>query len=330
MSQTRTKIEDLARAVMNGERRATARAITLVESTTPEDRTHAAELLQRILPATGKAVRLGITGAPGVGKSTMIDQLGLNLIDLGQTVAVLTVDPSSTVSGGSILADKTRMGRLSASKHAFIRPSPSAGTLGGSARRTRECMLVCEAAGFDVVIVETVGIGQSEAVIADIVDFVAVLVQPGGGDELQGLKKGVLEVADMVAVTKADGDNTAAAMRTAGDYRAALNIVLGGKAEWRPPVVQISAIRENGLEEFWETVTRHRDMLQSTGALAARRREQDARRLWQLIEQELLARYLEDPVNAAQLASLEDRVRAGDITPGLALDLALARKDKKS
>ncbi|NND50705.1 MAG: methylmalonyl Co-A mutase-associated GTPase MeaB [Rhizobiales bacterium] len=330
MTENQSAIEGLARAVMDGERAATAQAITLVESTTPGNRAQAADLLQHLLPATGKAVRLGITGAPGVGKSTMIDQLGLNLIGQDKGVAVLTIDPSSTVSGGSILADKTRMGRLAASEHAFIRPSPSAGTLGGSARRTRESMLVCEAAGFDVVIVETVGIGQSEAVVADIVDFVAVLVQPGGGDELQGLKKGVLEVADMIAVTKADGENTAAAMRTAGDYRAALNIVMSSNAEWRPPVVQISALSNDGLGEFWETVVRHRAMLQTSGALATKRHEQDVRRFRQLIEEELLARYLENIENAAQLTALEDRVRSGDLTPGLALDLALPKNSQPS
>lgn len=242
---------------------------------------------------------------------------------------MLAVDPSSAVSGGSILADKTRMPQLSAQAAAYIRPSPSAGTPGGAARRTREAVLLCEAAGFDVVIVETVGIGQSEIAVAEIVDFVAVLVQPGSGDELQGLKKGVIEIADMIAVSKADGAAAAAATRTAGDYRAALNIVAPAMPGWRAPVIELSAVERRGVDTFWDTVMRHRAMLEETGALQARRREQAVRGFRRLLEEELVARFTRDPARSAGLAALEERVRAGELTPGLAADRALAHLDAR-
>jgi LAO/AO transport system kinase len=317
------QIKALAAQIKKGSRLALSRAITLIESTTAADRTAAGQLLQSLLPHTGGSIRLGLTGAPGCGKSTLIDQLGLNLITLGKRVAVLAIDPSSTKSGGSILADKTRMGRLSALESAFIRPSPSSGKLGGDARNTHETLLLCEAAGFDVVIVETVGIGQSEAVIADIVDFVAILIQPGTGDELQGLKRGVLEVANMIVVTKSDGEGLIAAARTAGDYAGTLHIMTAPGSPWDPPVQQVSAIENQGLDEMWVQIERHQNLLNEKGILEEIRRDQAARRLRVLVEEEVLARFHRDEKNSAKLQKLERMVRSGELTPGVAADDAL-------
>ena len=250
--------EKLAAEVRSGDRRGLAKAITLVESTRPDHQRQAQELLEMLLPATGKAARVGITGVPGVGKSTFIESFGLYLIGEGKQVAVLAVDPSSSRSGGSILGDKTRMAELSASPHAFIRPSPSAGSLGGVAQRTREAMLVCEAAGYDVVLVETVGVGQSEVAVASMVDFFLVLMLPGGGDELQGIKKGILEIADALAVNKADGDNLGRAQRAVAEYRSALRLFRHGSANWAPPVVPISALESSGMDEVWKIILDHR------------------------------------------------------------------------
>ena len=257
--------------VRAGDRAVLARAITLIESSHPERRRMAAELLQRVLPFTGGAWRIGVTGAPGVGKSTTIDQFGINLIEAGHKVAVLAVDPSSTRTGGSILGDKTRMERLSRDERAFIRPSPSSGALGGVARATRETMALCEAAGFDVVIVETVGVGQSETAVAGMVDFFLVLLQPGAGDDLQGIKKGVAELADMIVINKADGGNEARANITAADYRAALHILTPQSPHWRPPVITISAVKNMGLDVMWEKIAAHRETLEPPGAFEARR-----------------------------------------------------------
>jgi len=240
----------LARGIRSADRATLARAITLIESKRADHRTTAHHLVQELLPLTGKAVRLGITGAPGVGKSTTIDVLGTYLTGKGHKVAVLAVDPSSTRTGGSILGDKTRMAQLANDPNAFVRPSPASGTLGGVAAKTRETMLVCEAAGFDVVMVETVGIGQSETAVADMTDFFLVLMLSGAGDELQGLKKGIVELADMIAVNKADGDNVERAKLAAAEYRAALNILTPHSATWSPPVVTYSALRGNGVLGF--------------------------------------------------------------------------------
>src|SRR5215475_9225049 len=247
----------LERGIRAGERAVLARAITLIESRRTDHQKTARQLVQNLLPLTGRAVRVGITGAPGVGKSTTIDALGTSLTGQGHRVAVLAVDPSSARTGGSILADKTRMARLATDENAFIRPSPSAGTLGGVAAKTRETMLACEAAGFDAILVETVGIGQSETAVADMTDFFLALMLPGAGDELQGLKKGLVELADMIAINKADGDNAARARVAAADYGAALHILTPRLAEWQPPVVTCSALTGTGIAALWEHVLDH-------------------------------------------------------------------------
>src|ERR1700728_2824537 len=259
----------LAEAIRAGDRTMLSRAITLVESKRADHRRAAAALTQELLPSTGKAVRVGITGAPGVGKSTLIDALGSTLTRDGRKVAVLAVDPSSRRTGGSILADKTRMARLANDANAFIRPSPSSGTLGGVAAKTRETMLLCEAAGYDVVLVETVGVGQSEIAVADMTDFFLVLALPGAGDELQALKKGVVELADMIAVNKADGENLSRAKLAASQYGAALHILSPRSPTWSPPVVTCSALTGDGIEALWEHILDHRQSITAFSALAA-------------------------------------------------------------
>src|ERR1700684_771465 len=261
-------VERLARDIRAGERNVLSRAITLIESKRADHRHTAAALTQALLRDTGKAVRVGITGAPGVGKSTLIDALGHRLTTQGRKVAVLAVDPSSRRTGGSILADKTRMMRLANDANAFIRPSPSSGTLGGVAAKTRETMLLCEAAGYDVVLVETVGVGQSEIAVADMTDFFLVLALPGAGDELQALKKGVVELADMIAVNKADGDNLARAKLAAADYGAALHILSPQSPNWSPPVITCSALKGDGIAAMWALVLEHREKLSAAGELA--------------------------------------------------------------
>lgn len=308
----RPDIDALAEGVLERRRGALARAITLVESRHPEHREVAGDLLERLLPRTGGAVRLGITGVPGVGKSTLIDAFGSRLIEEGRRVAVLAVDPSSTRTGGSILGDKTRMARLSASESAFVRPSPSAGTLGGVAARTREAMFVCEAAGFDVVLVETVGIGQSETAVADLVDTFLVLALPGAGDQLQGIKKGVVEIADIVAVNKADGTNEERARAAASDYRAALDILTPAGAIWTPPVQLVSGQEDMGLQDLWASVLRHRDVMQASHAFLDRRADQDVRWLWALVEERMRGRLDAEPEARERI---EKDVRAGRRTP---------------
>lgn len=309
---------DLAARLRSGERAALARAITLVESRKAEHRAAADALVQDILPETGSARRVGITGVPGVGKSTLIDTLGAMLTARGACVAVLTVDPSSTRTGGSILGDKTRMGRLAAEPNAFIRPSPSAGTLGGVAARTREAMLLCEAAGFDVVIVETVGIGQSETAVAEMVDTFLVLALPGAGDDLQGLKKGVLELADIIAVNKADGDNARRAARAAADIRAALHILTPASADWTPKVVTCSGQTGEGLDAVWSEVEAHGEAMRASGGLAEKRRDQQARWMWTMLEARLRERIAGDARVRAALPEIEAAVRGGELAPGLA------------
>src|SRR5919201_2378559 len=267
-------LTDLGRGIRARERAVIARAITLIESRRSDHQKAARRLVQELLPLTGKAIRVGITGAPGVGKSTTIDALGTFLTAKGHKVAVLAVDPSSTRSGGSILADKTRMPRLSSDADAFIRPSPSSGTLGGVAAKTRETMLVCEAAGYDVVMVETVGIGQSETAVADMTDFFLALMLPGAGDELQGIKKGLVELADMIAINKADGDNLKRANMAAAEYRSALHILKPRSEHWQPPVGTYSALTGAGLDRLWQKILDHRTAMNASGEFAARRREQ--------------------------------------------------------
>ena len=310
----------LARGIRAGERAALARAITLIESKRADHRRSAAALMQALIGATGKAVRVGITGAPGVGKSTTIEALGTMLTKQGRKVAVLAVDPSSRRTGGSILADKTRMARLANDANAFIRPSPASGTLGGVAARTRETMLLCEAAGYDVVLVETIGVGQSEIAVADMTDFFLLLMLPGAGDELQGLKKGVVELADMIAVNKADGDNVARAKAAAAEYRAALHILTPRSANWSPPVVTYSALTGEGVAALWAHVLDHREKLTAADELASRRAEQQVKWMWAMLEERLLAPLRSDRAIKAALASIEAEVAAGTLAPAAAVD----------
>src|SRR3954465_13109021 len=278
-------IKSLAHDLRAGSRAALARAITLVESRRRDHPALPGELVQMLLPDTGRAVRVGITGSPGVGKSTTIDALGMFLIERGHKVAVLAVDPSSARSGGSILGDKTRMARLSASDSAYIRPSPAAGTLGGVAAKTREAMLLCEAAGFDVVLVETVGIGQSETAVCDMTDFFLALMLPGAGDELQCIKKGLVELADMIGVNKADGDNIKRANLAAAEYRGALHILSPRSEHWQPPVLTCSALTGAGITELWQKILDHRTAMKACGEFAERRRQQQVKWMWSMLEQ---------------------------------------------
>jgi LAO/AO transport system kinase len=312
--------EALRLALVAGDRAALARAITLIESSRPDHQNGARELIQELLPRTGSAVRVGITGTPGVGKSTTIDALGTLLTGAGHKVAVLTVDPSSSRSGGSILGDKTRMARLAADPNAFIRPSPSGGALGGVAARTRETLLLCEAAGYDVVIVETVGTGQSEISVAHMTDCFVVLMLAGGGDELQGIKKGVLEVADILAVNKADGDNVARAQAAAAEYKAAFHILTPASQDWMPPVLTCSALTGSGLAELWQTVLDRRDAGVASGTLAQRRREQQVRWMWTMLEARVLQRLHDDAGVRERLPALERAVADGALSPAMAVE----------
>ena len=313
-------VSELARAVRAGERATLARAITLIESKRADHQQTARALVQELLPSTGKAMRVGITGAPGVGKSTSIDVLGSFLTGGGHKVAVLAVDPSSARSGGSILADKTRMARLSADPNAFIRPSPAAGTLGGVAAKTRETMLICEAAGYDVILVETVGIGQSETAVADMTDFFLALMLPGAGDELQGLKKGLVELADMIAVNKADGDNISRAKAAAVEYRAALHILTPRSRNWVPPVITYSALTGDGVGVLWDKVVEHKTKLTKTGEIAAWRREQQVKWMWSIFDDRLRNQLRSDRALRARLPQLEAEVSAGRMSPAVAAD----------
>ncbi|WP_375770873.1 methylmalonyl Co-A mutase-associated GTPase MeaB [Archangium gephyra] len=301
--------------VRASERAMLARAITLIESEHPRHEALAQEVLTRLLPYTGAALRVGISGVPGVGKSTFIDALGMHLVGLGKRVAVLAIDPSSTVSGGSILGDKTRMARLSRESLAYIRPSPSSGTLGGVARKTRETLLLCEAAGFDVVLVETVGVGQSETVVADMVDFYLVLMLAGAGDELQGIKRGILEIADMLAINKADGDNAIRAERARSEYRAALHLMRPGA---EPEITTCSALENTGIERVWSSIEKRLEAQRASGALEQRRRVQQVQWMWSMIEDGLRAALHAHPGVAELGPALERDVREGRATPTLA------------
>ena len=311
-------------ALRAGNRSALGRAITLVESRREEDRAAADALLATLLPHAGRALRVGITGMPGVGKSTLIEALGGRLTAAGHRVAVLAVDPSSARSGGSILGDKTRMQELARDPAAFIRPSPSGGALGGVARRTRETIVLVEAAGYDVVLVETVGVGQSEVMVADMVDFFLVLTLAGGGDELQGIKRGILELADLLVVTKADGDNLQAARRAEAEYATALELMAPRSPAWRPRVRLCSALTGDGLDALWQAVLEHREALQGTGEWDERRGEQRVRWLWRAIEDGLREALAADAPAHRALAGLETAVRRGELVPDVAAERVLA------
>lgn len=311
----------LAEDLLAGDRRALGKAITLVESARADHRDEAVDLLQTILPHTGEGIRLGISGAPGVGKSTFIDAFGGHVIDEGNRLAVLAVDPSSSRSGGSILGDKTRMEELARRPEAFIRPSPAGRTLGGVARRTREAMLLCEAAGFDVVVVETVGVGQSETTVAEMVDLFCLLAAPGGGDDLQGIKRGVMELAELVVVTKADGDLLPAANRAAADLRHALHLMRPVHEAWTAQVLSTSSVEGTGLAEVWDAVRDHRRTLDDVGALAPMRSEQLRRWLWSELREGLVERFTAEAGD--RLAEAERDVVAGRTLPTVAADTLL-------
>jgi len=318
-----SKVDSLAAGVRAGDRRALARAITLVESTRADHRAEANALLAALLPATGKSVRLGITGVPGVGKSTFIEAFGLHVIGHGHRIAVLAIDPSSKRGGGSILGDKTRMEHLARSDAAFIRPSPAGTTLGGVARRTREAMLVAEAAGFDVILVETVGVGQSETAVAYMVDMFLLLLAPAGGDELQGIKRGIVELADLMVVTKADGDLAPAAGRTQSEYQHALRLLRPVVPEWTPTVLLTSAATGKGVAEVWQAVGRYREAVGRSGALKRRRADQARAWMWSEISEALLQQLREHEGVRAALRKLEQSVSEGRMAPGAAADRAI-------
>jgi LAO/AO transport system kinase len=307
-------------ALLGGDRASLARGITLIESKRADDRAPARALLDAALPHAGRAVRVGITGVPGVGKSTLIDALGSMLTASGQHVAVLAVDPSSTRTGGSILGDKTRMAALAADPKAYIRPSPSSGTLGGVAAKTRETMLLCEAAGFGVILVETVGVGQSETAVADLTDTFVALMLPGAGDELQGIKKGLLELVDVVAVNKADGDGAPRALAAAAEYRAALQIMTPASAAWTPPVLTVSGLTGQGLDDLWAKILAHRERLDHAGELAAKRQAQDAKWMWALVHERMHARLAGDASTRERVRIVERAVTLGKASPTAAAD----------
>ena len=316
-------MSEIAENLRNGDRRALARAITLVESQRADHRAQAQSLLNAILPDTGNSVRVGISGTPGVGKSTFIEVFGKLLTGLGHKVAVLTVDPSSKRTGGSILGDKTRMEELVRDENAFIRPSPSGGSLGGVARRTREAMLLCEAAGFDVILIETVGVGQSETTVAEMVDVFMLLLAPAGGDELQGIKRGIMELADIIVINKADGDLKATASRAAAEYKGAVGLMRPKSKHWRPEVLMISALQKQGIDELWAAIGRYREARSIEGELQQQRSEQAVAWMWAELGDSLMSRFKEHPKIAAWLPELETDVKNGKIDPTVAADQLL-------
>jgi len=301
--------------IIQGNRRAIAKAITLLESTRPESFELGQELLESLLPHAGKALRIGITGVPGVGKSTFIEAFGLFLIEQGHRVAVLAVDPSSQLTGGSIMGDKTRMNELAQHPEAFIRPSPSSGILGGVARKTRETMLICEAAGYDVVIVETVGVGQSETMVSSMVDLFLLLMLPNAGDELQGIKKGVLELADLVVVNKSDGKQETLAKTAQSEYRKALHLLPSTKSTWIPQILRCSSLEKRGMDKIWEAVKKFREALQSSGEWEKQRQTQTGKWMWSLVEEGLLTNFRNHPNLQKQISELEKAVESGNLLP---------------
>jgi len=320
----KTSVEDYVSGVVSGDRAKLARAITLIESRNPDHFPTAQEMLGKLLPKTGKSLRIGVSGLPGAGKSTFIDAFGTLLTAAGHKVAVLAVDPTSSRTGGSILGDKTRMARLSIDENAFIRPSPTGGTLGGVARATRESILVCEAAGFDVILVETVGVGQSETTVAEMVDFFLVLMIAGGGDELQGIKKGVLEIADMIAITKADADNINRAGSTAAEYQHALRIITPNSPTWQPPVVTISSLQNKGLDTLWDKIKLFQRLMKESGEFDSKRRTQLIRWMWAMVDDRLTRSLRADPKVKTLATTLEHDIIGGRVTPALAAEKILA------
>jgi len=322
------KVQDYIDGVLAKNRRIVAKTITLIESSLPSHQEMAKAIVDALLPHAGKAVRIGITGVPGVGKSTYIESFGLQLVKQGHRVAVLAIDPSSSKSGGSIMGDKTRMEKLSLEQQAFIRPSPTGGTLGGVARRTRETIVVCEAAGFDVIIVETVGVGQSETTVASMVDFFLVLMLAGAGDELQGIKKGVLELADAIAINKADGDNIQNAQKAKIEYEKALNLLTPSSKNWSPPVLTCSAVTMDGIEDIWQTILNHKKKLEISGELREKRRGQALDWLWALVEEGLKDRFYRNPNVEKSLPQIIKAVEKGKTAPTIAADTLLNLHDQ--
>ncbi|WBT07717.1 methylmalonyl Co-A mutase-associated GTPase MeaB [Corynebacterium sp. SCR221107] len=327
-ARRRIDVDELFEGVRTHNRTLMSRAITLLESTAPAHRVLAQELLVKLLPFSGKALRVGITGVPGVGKSTFIEALGMKLIKEGHKVAVLAIDPSSTKTRGSILGDKTRMAKLAREDNAFIRPSPSAGTLGGVAKATRESMVVFEAAGYDVILVETVGVGQSEVAVSQMVDCFTFLALAGAGDQLQGIKKGVLEMADLVAINKADGPNLKNAKRAARELAAAMRMVRAESDDWHPPTITMSAIEHEGMDEFWQIVQDHHQAMLESGAFEHNRREQQVQWMWSMVHETILQRLNGDPDVIAVRKLVEDQLRHAQITPTLGAEKILRAFDK--
>ncbi len=317
-------VEALAEAVREGDRTELSKAMTLVESTRADRRDEAQRLLLRLLPESGQALRVGITGVPGVGKSTAIEALGMALIEQDHRVAVLAVDPSSTRTGGSILGDKTRMARLAVHPDAYVRPSPTSGTLGGVARATRETIVLLEAAGFDVILVETVGVGQSEVAVANMVDTFVFLTLARTGDQLQGIKKGVLELADVVVVNKADGEHAVEAKGAARELAAVIRLIYPRDTLWRPPVLTMSALEGIGLQELWDMVLRHRDVMTEAGEFDAKRCQQQVDWTWSMVRETVLDRVLSNPAVKRIRAEVEQQVRAGEMTAALAAERILS------
>ena len=318
MGPKRHSVSEYVSGIKRGEKRFIAQAITLIESQRESDLQLGEAVLQQILPLTGHGTRVGITGSPGVGKSTFLDSLGMLLIQQGLKVAVLAVDPSSTVRGGSILGDKTRMSRLAVEKNAFIRPSPSRGLLGGVARKTRESLLICEAAGFDVIFVETVGVGQSEVAVSDLVDCMIALLLPGGGDDLQGIKKGLLEVADIVAVNKADGDNIPRAKSALSDYRTALHCMPARIESWQPKAQLVSGLTGDGIGELWAQVISHRQILLDTGGLDSLRASQRRKWMWSMVQEGVSRKLKNLRKENDSLLSIESELDRSQMTAAMA------------